>query len=86
MKNVKLLLVIIIGVMLESCYSYRIQTVRHPGYVIYSPMYKKRKLGMWREHYGIFNNERDAIRQIEEWKQERESAKKNKNPKTIRIR
>lgn len=86
MKNVKLLLIIIVGVMLESCYPYRIKVVRQPTYTIYSPMYKKRRLSMWREHYGIFNNERDARRQIEEWKQEKGDSKKYRNPRMIRIR
>ena len=86
MKNVKLLLIIIVGIMLESCYPYRIQTVIHPGYTIYSPMYKKRRLGMWREHYGIYYSEKDARNQVEEWKQEKGTVKKYKNPRTIRIR
>jgi hypothetical protein len=41
---------------------------------------------MWREHYGVYYNERDARKQIEEWKQERGDRKKNRNPKIIRIR
>lgn len=86
MKNVKLLLIIIVGIMLESCYPYRIQVVRQPTYTIYNPMYKKRRLSMWREHYGVFNSEQDARRQIEEWKQEKRDSKKYQNPRTIRIR
>ena len=86
MRKLKLLFVIIIAIVLESCYPYRIQVIRQPSYTIYSPMYKKRRLSMWREHYGIFNNERDARNQIEEWKREKGDRKKYKNPRTIRIR
>jgi len=86
MRKLKLLFIIITAVILESCYPYRIQVVRQPSYSIYSPMYKKRRLSMWREHYGVYYNERDARKQIEEWKQERGDRKKNRNPKIIRIR
>jgi hypothetical protein len=86
MKNVKLLLIIIVGIMLESCYPYKIQVVRQPTYTIYSPMYKKRRLSMWREHYGVYYNERDAAKQIEEWKQDKKDSKKYRNPTIIRIR
>jgi hypothetical protein len=41
---------------------------------------------MWREHYGVYYNERDAAKQIEEWKQDKKDSKKYRNPTIIRIR
>lgn len=86
MKKIKLVVILLGVIMLQSCYPYRIQVITRTDRTYYTPMYRINRFGGWREHYGSYTNKEMALEHIETWKKENYFKKKYKKPQIIRIR
>jgi hypothetical protein len=90
MLKLKLVVLLLVGVLVASCNSYRIEihkTETTEYFVaarrIIPPTYP---FPIWVEHYYSFNRQEDALNQINDWKKEAEIAKENRNRKIIYVK
>ena len=69
-------LLVLVVVALSSCSSYRIEVKKTAMGTYYVP--SQREGIDWVEHYSMFQNQKRAEQQIEEWKAEKTLQKNNK--------
>jgi hypothetical protein len=90
MLKVKLVVLLLMGVLVASCSSYRIEIhkTETAEYFVASRRIipTTYPFPIWVEHYYSFNKQQDALNQINEWKKEEEIAKENRKRKFIYVK
>lgn len=90
MLKLKMLLLLLVGVLMASCNSYRIEIHKTETSEYYVAARKSIPQGypfpIWMEHYQAFNKQEDAIKQINQWKAEENIARENRNRKFIYVK
>ena len=90
MLKLKLGVLLLVGVLVASCNSYRIEIHKTETTEYYVAARKGIPPGypfpIWLEHYQAFNRQEDAVNQINEWKKEAQLVKENRNRKVIYIK
>ncbi len=90
MLKLKLVVLLLVGVLVASCSSYRIEIhkTETAEYFVASRRIipASYPFPIWVEHYYSFNKQQDALNQINEWKKEEEIAKENRNRKFIYVK
>ena len=90
MLKVKLVLLLLVGVLVASCSSYRIEIHKTETNEYFAASRRvipaSLPFPIWVEHYYLFNKQEDALNQINEWKKEEEIAKENRNRKFIYVK
>lgn len=90
MLKLKLVVLLLVGVLMASCSSYRIEIHRTETTDYFVAARRVVPTGypfsIWVEHYYSFNKQEDALNQIKEWQKEENISKENKNRKFIYIK
>jgi hypothetical protein len=86
MVKIKLLAILLGAMILQGCYPYQVVVMKVSDKTYYKPMYRKNRVGMWREFYGVYDNKNHALDHIENWKREHRQIRNSRKQYKIKIK
>lgn len=90
MLKLKLGMLLLVGVLMASCNSYRIEIHKTESTEYFVAARKAIPPGypfpIWVDHYQAFNTQEGAVNQINQWKKEENIARENRHRKIIYIK